>query len=252
MTVRTRVTALVHTLGRCRWLERSNLTVACAVAVMYLEASNVSVNPGREQLATLADELNSPTCTAGSIALFLRTWKTLRTPRPALRDPVPPSETSLSRSRLCGSKLEEFRNALGVLVGMEAGEQIVDKLHAAWCSDVTCQKQGLGGGGCGGLGFLEVEVACGAVGEKHPAGLVPGRGQQAFAFGDELVGAGGVAEVQEGLAGVDGEVGFGYPGTPGGPVGTDIAQVFLRCGKGAQHGASFAAVALCGEGAGEA
>ncbi|GAA2330922.1 hypothetical protein GCM10010246_12460 [Streptomyces cuspidosporus] len=27
-----RAAALVHTLGRCRWLKRSNLTVACAVA----------------------------------------------------------------------------------------------------------------------------------------------------------------------------------------------------------------------------
>ena len=42
-----RAAALVHTLGRCRWLERSNLTVACAVAVMYLEASNIPVNPTR-------------------------------------------------------------------------------------------------------------------------------------------------------------------------------------------------------------
>jgi hypothetical protein len=60
----------------------------------------------------------------------------------------------------------------------------------------------LGGGGCGGLGFFQVEVACGAVGEEDAAGLVPGCGQEAFAFGDELVGAAGVAEVQEGLAGV--------------------------------------------------
>lgn len=65
-------------------------------------------------------------------------------------------------------------------------------------------------------------MARGAVGEEHAAGLVPGRGQQAFAFGDEPVGAAGVAEVQEGLAGVDGEVGFGYPG---GPVGTGVIQV---------------------------
>ncbi len=31
--------ALVHTLGRCRWLERSNLAVAAATGVMYLEAA---------------------------------------------------------------------------------------------------------------------------------------------------------------------------------------------------------------------
>jgi hypothetical protein len=71
----TRAAALVHTLGRCRWLERSNLTVACAVAVMYLEASNIPVNPTREQLTALAHGLNNPRCTADRIASFLRTWK---------------------------------------------------------------------------------------------------------------------------------------------------------------------------------
>jgi hypothetical protein len=70
-----RAAALVHTLGRCRWLERSNLTVACAVAVMYLEASNIPVNPTREQLTALAHELNSPRSTAAEIAALLRTWK---------------------------------------------------------------------------------------------------------------------------------------------------------------------------------
>ncbi|MGA5205497.1 fic family toxin-antitoxin system, toxin component [Streptomyces variegatus] len=70
-----RAAALVHNLGRCRWLERSNLTVACAVAVMYLEASNIPVSPTREQLTALAHELNSPRCTAARIASFLRTWK---------------------------------------------------------------------------------------------------------------------------------------------------------------------------------
>lgn len=65
----------MHTLGRCRWLERSNLTVAYAVAVMYLKASNIPVSPTREQLTALAHELNSHRCTADRIASFLRTWK---------------------------------------------------------------------------------------------------------------------------------------------------------------------------------
>uniref|UniRef100_UPI0009BE50BC fic family toxin-antitoxin system, toxin component n=1 Tax=Streptomyces viridosporus TaxID=67581 RepID=UPI0009BE50BC len=34
--------ALVHTLGRCRWLERSNLAVAAATGVMYLEAAGIT------------------------------------------------------------------------------------------------------------------------------------------------------------------------------------------------------------------
>ncbi|MFG3026587.1 hypothetical protein ACGFZQ_50350 [Streptomyces sp. NPDC048254] len=70
-----RAAALVHSLGRCRWLERSNITVACAVAVMYLAASNIPVDPTREQFSALARELNSPRCTAEQIAALLRTWK---------------------------------------------------------------------------------------------------------------------------------------------------------------------------------
>lgn len=70
-----RAAALVHTLGRCRWLEHSNLTVTCAVAVMYLTASGIPVNPHRDQLAALARELYNPRCTAASIAEQLRTWQ---------------------------------------------------------------------------------------------------------------------------------------------------------------------------------
>ncbi|QFR02151.1 fic family toxin-antitoxin system, toxin component [Streptomyces phaeolivaceus] len=70
-----RAAALVHTLGRSRWLERSTLTVACAVAVMYLEASDIPVSPTREQLTALAHELNHPRCATTRIAALLRTWK---------------------------------------------------------------------------------------------------------------------------------------------------------------------------------
>ncbi|WP_258573818.1 fic family toxin-antitoxin system, toxin component [Streptomyces sp. KM273126] len=70
-----RAAALVHTLGRCRWLEHSNLTVACALAVMYLEASNIPVSPTCEQLTAPAHELNNPGCTAEPIATFLPTRK---------------------------------------------------------------------------------------------------------------------------------------------------------------------------------
>ncbi|MFD9541146.1 fic family toxin-antitoxin system, toxin component [Streptomyces sp. NPDC060022] len=70
-----RAAALVHTLGRCRWLECSNLTVACAVAVMYLNASGIPADPDRDQLAALARELYNPGCTAASITAQLRTWQ---------------------------------------------------------------------------------------------------------------------------------------------------------------------------------
>ncbi|MFF0449991.1 fic family toxin-antitoxin system, toxin component [Streptomyces sp. NPDC004609] len=70
-----RAAALVHTLGRCRWLERSNLTVACAVAVMYLNASGIPADPTRDQLTALAHELHDPRCTAARIAEQLRDWR---------------------------------------------------------------------------------------------------------------------------------------------------------------------------------
>lgn len=73
-----------------------------------------------------------------------------------------------------------------------------------------------------------------------------------FAFADELVGATGVAEVREGLAGVDGEVGFGYPGAPGGSVGAGVGEVVLGRGEGAQGGVPFTSGTSCGEGASQA
>jgi hypothetical protein len=145
--------------------------------------------------------------------------------------------------------VEKFWDSPGVGVGLEAGEEVVDELDAARCSQAPGEEQGLGGGGRGGLGLGLVEVAGGAVGEEHAAGLVPGCGQEAFAFGDELVGAGGVAEVEETLAGVDGEVGLGDPCAPGGSVTTGSAEVLLGCGQGPQCAAAFL---LCGEGAREA
>jgi hypothetical protein len=72
----TRAAALTHTLGRCRWLERSNLTVACAAAAMYLAASGINVHPDKQHLRTLAEELHDPRSTAARIAELLRTWPT--------------------------------------------------------------------------------------------------------------------------------------------------------------------------------
>ncbi|QCB26686.1 fic family toxin-antitoxin system, toxin component [Streptomyces sp. SS52] len=68
--------ALVHTLGCCRWLERSNMVVAAASGVMYLEAAGISVKPDRKDAVALKDLLLDPTCTAGKIAALLRTWPT--------------------------------------------------------------------------------------------------------------------------------------------------------------------------------
>lgn len=68
--------ALVHTLGWCRWLERSNLAVAAATGVMYLEAVGISVKPVREDAIALKDLLLDSDCTAEKIAALLRTWPT--------------------------------------------------------------------------------------------------------------------------------------------------------------------------------
>ncbi|WP_372347227.1 fic family toxin-antitoxin system, toxin component [Streptomyces sp. KL116D] len=72
-----RAAALVHILGRCRWLEHSNLAVAAATGVMYLEASGITVKPTREDATALRDLLLDPAgCGAGRIAALLRAWPT--------------------------------------------------------------------------------------------------------------------------------------------------------------------------------
>ncbi|WRZ95303.1 fic family toxin-antitoxin system, toxin component [Streptomyces sp. NBC_01007] len=69
-----RAAALVHVLGRCRWLERSNMAVAAATGVMYLEASGIPVKPTRDDAVALRDLLRDPGCTATKIAVLLRSW----------------------------------------------------------------------------------------------------------------------------------------------------------------------------------
>ncbi|MDO0939394.1 fic family toxin-antitoxin system, toxin component [Streptomyces sp. DG2A-72] len=69
-----RAAALVHILGRCRWLERSDMAVAAATGVMYLEASGIPVKPNHEDAVALRDLLREPACTAARIAALLRAW----------------------------------------------------------------------------------------------------------------------------------------------------------------------------------
>ncbi|GGW65222.1 hypothetical protein GCM10010381_57740 [Streptomyces xantholiticus] len=74
--------ALVHTLGRYRWLERSNMDVAAASGVMYLEASGIAVKPARRDVMALRGLLLDPGCTAARIAALLRSWPTAAWTRP--------------------------------------------------------------------------------------------------------------------------------------------------------------------------
>ncbi|MFD9127087.1 fic family toxin-antitoxin system, toxin component [Kitasatospora sp. NPDC059571] len=69
-----RAAALVHTLGRLPWLERSNLRVAVAVAHGYLLASGVPVKLDQERVTAVATELKRPDTTAADVAAALRTW----------------------------------------------------------------------------------------------------------------------------------------------------------------------------------
>jgi hypothetical protein len=64
-------------------------------------------------------------------------------------------------------------------VRLEAGEWVLDKADAAGWSGVPGQEQGLGGGR-GGLGFLQVQVARGSVGEEHASDLAPKSAQRSF------------------------------------------------------------------------
>jgi len=54
-------------------------------------------------------------------------------------DQLMPQEWCL-RLGLCGGEVEEFGYALGVLVGLEAGEQVVDEMDAAGCADAAGQE----------------------------------------------------------------------------------------------------------------
>ncbi|MFC5720790.1 fic family toxin-antitoxin system, toxin component [Streptomyces gamaensis] len=69
-----RAAALVHVLGRCRWLEHSNISVAIATGVMYLEASGIPVKPAYDDVFALRGLLLDPDCTAAGIAASLRSW----------------------------------------------------------------------------------------------------------------------------------------------------------------------------------
>ncbi|MFI1969540.1 fic family toxin-antitoxin system, toxin component [Streptomyces cinnamoneus] len=72
--VYARAGALVHTLGRLPWLERSNLRVAVGVAQGYLGASGIQVKLTQERVTALAIELKRPASTAASVAAVLRGW----------------------------------------------------------------------------------------------------------------------------------------------------------------------------------
>ncbi|MFD5320673.1 fic family toxin-antitoxin system, toxin component [Streptomyces sp. NPDC127098] len=69
-----RAAALAHTLGRLRWLERSNLRVAIAVAHGYLVASGIDAKLTQEGVTALATELKKDDATAASVAAVLRDW----------------------------------------------------------------------------------------------------------------------------------------------------------------------------------
>ncbi|MDT0317067.1 fic family toxin-antitoxin system, toxin component [Streptomyces millisiae] len=72
--VYARAAALAHTLGRLRWLERSNLRVAIAVAHGYLVASGIDAKLTQEGVTALATELKQDAATAASVAAILRDW----------------------------------------------------------------------------------------------------------------------------------------------------------------------------------
>jgi len=131
----------------------------------------------------------------------------------------------------CGDQMQQARHAGNLTVGPEARDEVFDQADAPRGVDAAGQEQRLNGGGYGRFGLFEVEVAGRPIREEDATGLAPGGGQHAFAVGDELVRAGGVAEVQEGLAGVDGEVGVGKPGAPGGAFAGGLVEVFLGCGE---------------------
>lgn len=71
-----RAAALAYTLGRLRWLDRANMTVAVATTVAFLEAAGRPVKPGRGELAALVAELRREESTTETVAAVLRAWLT--------------------------------------------------------------------------------------------------------------------------------------------------------------------------------
>lgn len=69
-----RAAALAHTLGRLRWLERSNVRVAVAVAHAYLITAGVPAKLDQQRVAALVAELRKDSCTAQSVAAVLKAW----------------------------------------------------------------------------------------------------------------------------------------------------------------------------------
>jgi prophage maintenance system killer protein len=72
--VYSKAAALAHTLGRMKWLERSNLRVAVAVAHAYLVTAGVPAKLDQTRVTALATELKKDDCTAKSVAAVLKTW----------------------------------------------------------------------------------------------------------------------------------------------------------------------------------
>lgn len=66
--------ALAHSLGRMRWLERSNMRVAVAVAHAYLITAGVPAKLDQKRVTALVAELKKESCTARSVAEVLKTW----------------------------------------------------------------------------------------------------------------------------------------------------------------------------------
>ncbi|MEU3333662.1 fic family toxin-antitoxin system, toxin component [Streptomyces sp. NPDC002144] len=72
--VHAKAAALVHSLGRMRWLERSNLRVAVAVAHAYLTAAGVPVKLDQQRVSALTRELKRQESTVRSVAAVLKEW----------------------------------------------------------------------------------------------------------------------------------------------------------------------------------
>lgn len=66
--------ALAHSLGRMRWLERSNTRVAIVVAHAYLVASGTPAKLDQQRVSALANELKRESCTVRSVAELLKSW----------------------------------------------------------------------------------------------------------------------------------------------------------------------------------
>lgn len=145
------------------------------------------------------------------IGLAATVYRCIREVSDVLTAPAPTLEQYAVES--CRCPVQQLLYALRCWVVLEAWNHMVAyELFAAWRTDPLGELERFESGRCCEFGLAQADVALGLIGEENTAGFVSAARKEGLAFADELVGTACVAEIEETLPGVDGQVGGGHPG----------------------------------------